>query len=64
MEKFGFSIVSETPINEGKSTVEAFVRNFLGFPRETIWGTMWDTAGDDMPEDSPPDTAYTSLALG
>jgi alpha-ketoglutarate-dependent taurine dioxygenase len=49
-----------------KQLVERTVRSYLGFPRETIWGTTWDTAvvePGDKDDDRVRDTAYTNVAL-
>jgi len=37
----------EPDLEACKNIVEGLVRKHVGFPRETIWGTLWDTAGAD-----------------
>ena len=47
-----------------RQLVDTVVRKYIGFPRETLWGTLWDTAVvQDDSEDQPRDTAYTNVAL-
>eukprot|EP00946_MAST-07B_sp_MAST-7B-sp1_P005247 g5247.t1 len=44
--------------------VDHTVRSYVGFPRETLWGTFWDTAVVETEDgDQPRDTAYTNVAL-
>ena len=72
LHRYGIAFVSHVKIPEQyegdsnvnvveqcKTIVETTVRDYLGFPRETLWGTLWDTA----PSHDAPDTAYTNIAL-
>jgi trimethyllysine dioxygenase len=65
LQHYGIAFVSdvlvpdEDTIEQCKKIVNNTVRDFIGFPRETLWGTLWDT---QVSEDAP-DTAYTNIAL-
>ena len=50
LQQYGLAFVSDVPIpqeravEQCKTIVETTVRDYLGFPRETLWETLWDTA--------------------
>ena len=57
----------EPDLEKSKVIMEKMVRKNLGFPRETIWGTLWDTAGVvsdlEVADGHVADTAYTNVGL-
>ena len=65
LQRYGIAFVSNVyvpskdTVKQCKRIVNDTVRDYLGFPRETLWGTLWDTA---VTKDAP-DTAYTNIAL-
>jgi hypothetical protein len=66
LRRYGMVFVSGLDVTNPHHTTEDIVRRFVGYPRETFWGTLWDTAGEALAvfdEGHPPDTAYTSLPL-
>lgn len=66
LHRFGVAFISGLDVTDAHRTTDEVVRQFVGFPRETFWGTLWDTAGEALGEfnpEKPPDTAYTSLPL-
>lgn len=58
LARFGVHLVTDMP-NTSQET-EAFIRQHLGPPRETLYGGMWDTAPRQA---NVNDTAYTYDAL-
>ena len=65
LQRYGIAFVSEVhvpphdTVEQCKQIVNQTVRDFIGFPRETLWSLFWDTK---VSEDAP-DTAYTNIAL-
>ncbi|KAH9253540.1 hypothetical protein BASA81_008587 [Batrachochytrium salamandrivorans] len=58
LARFGVHLVTDMP--HTSQGTEAFIRQHLGPPRETLYGGMWDTAPR---QDNVNDTAYTYDAL-
>ena len=66
LTRYGIAFVSDIEVPSGEQSVDKCkqivhdtVRDYIGYPRETLWGNLWDTA---VSEDAS-DTAYTNIAL-